>query len=61
MDDFGIIVQTFLALFSFSMLVVKRAFEYPKRSRRIFILDISKQGFSAAWQHILNVALAVYL
>lgn len=43
------------------MLIVKRAFEYPKRSQRIFTLDVSKQAFSAGWQHTLNVALAVFL
>jgi hypothetical protein len=42
MDDFGIMIQGLLGIFSFSMLALKRHFEYPKRSFRIFLLDISK-------------------
>ena len=60
-DDFGIIMQVGLGLLSFSMLFAKRAYEYPKRSKRIFMLDISKQAFSAGWQHAINLSLAVYL
>ena len=35
--------------------------EHPKRSYKIFLLDISKQGLSAGWMHVLNILLAVYL
>ena len=59
--DFGIFIQIALGIFSFSMLIVKRNFEYPKRSLRIFTLDVSKQAFSAGWQHTLNIILAVFL
>jgi len=59
--DFGIILQILLGILSFSSLFAKRAFEVPKRSYRIFLLDISKQGVSAGWNHMLNLFLAVYL
>ena len=59
--DFGIILQLLLGILSFSSLFAKRAFEVPKRSYRIFLLDISKQGVSAGWNHCLNLFLAVYL
>lgn len=58
---FGIIVQVILGVLSFSSLFAKRHYEYPKRSYRIFLLDISKQGAAAGWSHVLNLALAVYL
>lgn len=58
---FGVIVQVLLGILSFSSLFAKRHYEYPKRSYRIFLLDISKQGASAGWAHTLNLGLAVYL
>ena len=58
---FGVIVQIILGILSFASLFAKRHYEYPKRSYRIFLLDISKQGASAGWAHILNLMLAVYL
>ena len=61
MDTFGITVQIILGIISFLSLFVKRHYEIPKRSFRIFCLDITKQLVGALWQHILNVALAVYL
>jgi hypothetical protein len=54
-------MQLGLGLFSFSMLFAKRAFEYPKRSYRIFLLDISKQAMSGLWCHAMNLYLAVFL
>lgn len=54
-------MQVALGFLSFSSLFAKRHFELPKRSLRIFLLDISKQAFSAAWSHVLNLILAVYL
>ena len=58
---FGVIVQIILGILSFASLFAKRHYEYPKRSYRIFLLDISKQGASAGWAHTLNLMLAVYL
>ena len=54
-------MQVALGICSFSSLFAKRSFEHPKRSYRIFLLDISKQGLSAGWTHVLNLILAVYL
>ena len=54
-------MQIALGILSFSSLFGKRHFEYPKRSFRIFLLDISKQGASAGWSHVMNIMLAVYL
>lgn len=39
---FGVFVQIVLGILSFSSLFAKRHYEYPKRSYRIFLLDISK-------------------
>lgn len=61
LDNFAIAMQTILGILSFASLLVKRKWEMPKRSYRIFMLDISKQGCQAAWAHVLNVILAVYL
>lgn len=58
---FGIFMQVLLGILSFSSLFAKRSFENPKRSYRIFLLDISKQGLSAGWCHTMNLFLAVYL
>ena len=57
----GILMQFFLGLCAFLSLVLKRHYEVPKRSGRIFFLDISKQAGSAAWQHLMNTVAAVYL
>jgi len=60
-DSFGIIMQVFLGVASFSSLFAKRAWEYPKRSYKVFLLDISKQAISGLWNHSINLSLAVYL
>lgn len=61
MDNIAITIQVILGILSFLSLFVKRHLEVPKRSFRIFTLDITKQLCGALWQHILNVGLAVYL
>lgn len=61
LDNFAIIMQTILGVLSFASLLLKRKWEVPKRSYRIFMLDISKQALQAFWAHCLNVILAVYL
>ena len=60
-DNFGVAMQIVLGFLSFTSLFAKRHYEYPKRSYKIFILDISKQGIGAFWCHNLNLMLAVYL
>lgn len=57
----GIAFQTGLAFLSFFVLIIKRQMEKPKRSLKIWFLDVSKQGFSAATAHSLNLALAFWL
>ena len=42
LDNFAIAMQTILGILSFASLLVKRKWELPKRSYRIFMLDISK-------------------
>lgn len=61
LDNFAIAMQTILGVLSFASLLLKRKWEMPKRSYKIFMLDISKQGCQAFWAHCLNVVLAVYL
>ncbi|CAI2378105.1 unnamed protein product [Moneuplotes crassus] len=58
---FGLVIQCILGLLSFMALLVKRFFENPKRSCLVWALDISKQIFSAALAHCINMALAIVL
>lgn len=44
LDDFAIAMQGILGVASFASLLLKRRWEVPKRSYRIFMLDISKQA-----------------
>ncbi|CDW87782.1 UNKNOWN [Stylonychia lemnae] len=69
--EFGVIIQIILGVSSilsllginhaFILYIVKRLFEFPRRTWKIFFLDISKQGFSAFLAHCLNLFLAVVL
>lgn len=58
---FGLIVQGALGVLSFTALLVKRYFENPKRTWLIWVLDTSKQIFSAALAHCINMMLAILL
>ncbi|CAI2377660.1 unnamed protein product [Moneuplotes crassus] len=58
---FGTMIQIFLGLLSFSVLLVKRYFEDPKRPLIIWLLDTSKQAFSCALAHWINMMLAILL
>ena len=49
LGEFGILMQVVLGITSFSRLILKRHLEYPKRSLRVYLLDVSKQAFSAGW------------
>lgn len=42
LDNFAIIMQIILGVASFASLLLKRKWEVPKRSWKIFLLDISK-------------------
>ena len=52
---FGFFVQFSLGVVSFGTLIIKRQLEYPKRSLRIWLLDVSKQGISTFLLHFLNL------
>ena len=54
-------MQIALGVTCFASLFIKRAYEYPKRSLRIFLLDISKQMFSAGMSHGINTIASVIL
>ncbi|MCQ2817369.1 MAG: STIMATE family protein [archaeon] len=56
---FGFFIQFSLGCLSFGTLIVKRQIETPKRSLRIWLLDVSKQGISTFLLHFLNLFLAV--
>lgn len=58
---FGFFIQFSLGCLSFGSLILKRHLEYPKRSVRIWLLDVSKQGISTFLLHFLNLFLAVTL
>ena len=48
-----------LGIFCFSILVIKRQLESPKRSTIIWFLDISKQGISTLLLHFFNLFFSV--
>jgi hypothetical protein len=56
---FGFFIQFVLGIVCFSVLVIKRQLESPKRSLIIWLLDISKQGISALLLHFFNLFFSV--
>ena len=56
---FGLLIQFLLGCACFSVLVIKRQIEHPKRPIIVWILDVSKQGVSTLLIHFLNLFLAV--
>ena len=56
---FGFFIQFVLGVFCFSILVIKRQLEKPKRSFIIWLLDISKQGISTLLLHFFNLFFSV--
>lgn len=61
MGFIGIIVQILLGVISLSALLIKRYMENPKRPWIIWLLDTSKQVFSAFMAHFMNVFAAMFL
>eukprot|EP00922_Rhytidocystis_sp_ex-Travisia-forbesii_P032296 GHVS01048016.1.p1 GENE.GHVS01048016.1~~GHVS01048016.1.p1 ORF type:complete len:374 (+),score=86.96 GHVS01048016.1:66-1124(+) len=61
LEGFGILIQLALAFLCFSMLVLKRQRERPRRSWSVFLLDSSKQLTGAFTIHILNLVFASLL
>ena len=56
---FGFFIQFVLGVFCFSILIIKRQLESPKRSTIIWLLDISKQGISTLLLHFFNLFFSV--
>ena len=56
---FGFFIQFVLGIVCFSVLVVKRQLESPKRSIIIWFLDISKQGISTLILHFFNLFFSI--
>ena len=56
---FGFFVQFLLGIICFSVLVIKRQLESPKRGIIIWLLDISKQGLSTLIIHFFNLFFSV--
>jgi STIMATE family len=57
-DIFTILIQAFLALAAMASLYIKRLREHPRRTLSTWFLDVSKQGFGAAYAHVLNMLIA---
>jgi STIMATE family len=57
-DMFTILIQAFLALAAMASLYIKRLREHPRRTLSTWFLDVSKQGFGAAYAHVLNMLIA---
>lgn len=56
---YSYLVQVTLGALSLSSLLIKRKyFEYPKRSRKVWIYDTSKQVFGALYAHLVNIIIA---
>lgn len=56
-NSFALILQMTLGFLSFFVLILKRSCEAPENRRTwlIWFLDTSKQGFSMAFMHVINV------
>jgi hypothetical protein len=55
---FGWSIQAVLVGLCFAVLLYKRLLENPRRRWNVFVMDISKQGFSAVLIHSMNMYLA---
>ena len=61
LGTFGYLIQFGLGVLAFTILILKRCCEKPPRPWKIWALDASKQIFSAALAHILNLILSVLM
>lgn len=57
----GIIIQLGLGVLSFSVLILKRFRENPKRPWKIWSFDISKQLISQLVAHFINLTISIAL
>ena len=58
---FPILIQCLLVILMLIALLIKRYLEYPQRKPLIFVLDISKQGFSSCVAHFANIIIAMIM
>lgn len=52
------VLQGFLGLCALGTLVYKWSHEYPKRERKVFVYDVSKQACGMAFAHVINIWIA---
>mgnify|MGYP003437348349 FL=1 len=57
----GILVQVGLGVLSFSVLILKRHFENPKRPWKIWRFDTTKQVISQLLAHFINLTISLAL
>lgn len=57
----GILVQVLLGVLSFSVLVIKREREMPKRPWKIWAMDTSKQAASQFLAHFMNIGISLLM
>lgn len=57
----GILIQVCLGVLSFSVLILKRFFEHPRRPWKIWRFDTAKQGISQLLAHFINLSISVAL
>ncbi|EMR11222.1 hypothetical protein PNEG_00811 [Pneumocystis murina B123] len=58
LSPFSLFVQEILGAFVLFSLLIKRHWEYPRRSFRIWFFDVSKQIIGAGVIHILNILIS---
>lgn len=57
----GIIIQLALGVLSFSVLIIKRFRESPRRPWKIWLFDTSKQLISQLMAHFINLTISLAL
>ena len=57
----GILIQIILGILSFSVLIIKRHYEDPKRPWKVWCYDTLKQGISQLLAHFLNLLISLIL
>lgn len=61
LGHFAVGVQLCLGGIAFSSLIYKRTREFPRRSFRVWFLDVSKQAFGAFFVHCLNLVFSILI
>ncbi|KAI8866897.1 hypothetical protein GQ42DRAFT_127552, partial [Ramicandelaber brevisporus] len=59
-DNFALAVQSLMGVIALSTLFIKRHREHPRRPFKIWLMDVTKQGFGGLMLHALNIV-ASYL